>query len=208
MKGEAMPEQTLVRPRSKSHTIVYVAAAIACMAVTAWVTIPIGPVPLSLAPLAIYFTLFAFSPKNAFAAIAGYILLGALGLPVFTGFRGGMGAVLGPTGGFIVGDVVAAAIALALGKALSKRTSSATDRPITVMGSIVHKRFFLRCLLMGVVFLVVQHAFGCAWLMIAGNLSIGAAFLAASAPFIVPDLLKIVLAIFLAQAVGATRRRS
>ena len=105
-----MSAEVMVRQQSRSRSVVYCAAAIACMAVTAWVTVPIGPVPLSLSPLAIFFTLFALKPRDAFIAICGYVALGAIGLPVFTGFRGGIGALFGPTGGFIMGFVVGACI--------------------------------------------------------------------------------------------------
>ena len=76
-----MSAEVMVRQQSRSRSIVYCAAAIACMAVTAWVTVPIGPVPLSLSPLAIFFTLFALKPRDAFIAICGYVALGAIGVP-------------------------------------------------------------------------------------------------------------------------------
>ena len=155
-----MSAEVMVRQQSRSRSVVYCAAAIACMAVTAWVTVPIGPVPLSLSPLAIFFTLFALKPRDAFIAICGYVALGAIGLPVFTGFRGGIGALFGPTGGFIMGFVVGACI-----------------------------------------------VFGWLWLMWVGQLTAEAAFVAAVAPFVVPDLLKMLLAVFLAQAVGAAQSR-
>lgn len=202
-----MPEEALVKPQSRSRSVVYCAAAIACMAVTAWVTVPIGPVPLSLAPLAVFFTLFALKPRDAFIAITGYVLLGALGLPVFTGFRGGLGAVFGPTGGFIMGDVIGAFIALAVGRALSKQPFLTSGKSISLFGSKVSQGFFYRNLVVGIVFLVVLYLFGWMWLMVSGNLSASAAFLAAVAPFVIPDFLKMVLAIFLAQAVGAARHK-
>ncbi len=202
-----MPEQAVIRARSKSRSVVYCAAAIACMAVTAWVTVPIGPVPLSLAPLAVFFTLFALKPREAFIAICGYIILGGLGLPLFTGFRGGLGALLGPTGGFIIGDIVGAFCALSVGLLVTKRSLFDSDKVISLFGSKIARGFFYRNLVVGLVFLVVLYLFGWMWLMISGNLSAGAAFLAAVAPFILPDFLKMVLAIFLAQVVGAARRK-
>lgn len=202
-----MSEETVARSRSRSRSVVYCAAAIACMAVTAWVTVPIGPVPLSLAPLAVFFTLFALKPSDAFIAICGYVLLGALGLPMFTGFRGGLGAVFGPTGGFIMGDIVGAFVALSVGLALSKKQIATSDRSISLFGSKISQGFFFRNLVLGLVFLVVLYLFGWMWLMLSGNLSAQAAFFAAVAPFVIPDLLKMLLAIFLAQAVGAARRK-
>lgn len=202
-----MSEEVLVKPQSRSRSVVYCAAAIACMAVTAWVTVPIGPVPLSLSPLAIFFALFALKPRDAFIAITGYVVLGALGLPVFTGFRGGLGAVFGPTGGFIMGFVIGAFVALMVGKILSKQPFLTSGKSISLFGSKVSQGFFYRNLIVGLVFLVVLYLFGWLWLMVSGNLSASAAFVAAVAPFVVPDFLKMVLAIFLAQAVGAARHK-
>ena len=177
------------------------------MAVTAWVTVPIGPVPLSLSPLAIFFTLFALKPRDAFIAICGYVALGAIGLPVFTGFRGGIGALFGPTGGFIMGFVVGACIVLPLSHLLSKRAAFASDQRATFLGGQVKRGFLLRSLIVGVCFAAIYYVFGWLWLMWVGQLTAEAAFVAAVAPFVVPDLLKMLLAVFLAQAVGAAQSR-
>ena len=202
-----MSAEVMVRQQSRSRSIVYCAAAIACMAVTAWVTIPIGPVPLSLSPLAIFFTLFALKPRDAFIAICGYVALGAIGLPVFTGFRGGIGALFGPTGGFIMGFVVGACIVLPLSHLLSKRAAFASDERATFLGGQVKRGFLLRSLIVGVCFAAIYYVFGWLWLMWVGQLRAEAAFVAAVAPFVVPDLLKMLLAVFLTQAVGAAQSR-
>ncbi len=202
-----MSAEVMVSQQSRSRSIVYCAAAIACMAVTAWVTVPIGPVPLSLSPLAIFFTLFALKPRDAFIAICGYVALGAIGLPVFTGFRGGIGALFGPTGGFIMGFVVGACIVLPLSHLLSKRAAFASDERATFLGGQVKRGFLLRSLIVGVCFAAIYYVFGWLWLMWVGQLTAEAAFVAAVAPFVVPDLLKMLLAVFLAQAVGAAQSR-
>lgn len=202
-----MSAEVMVRQQSRSRSIVYCAAAIACMAVTAWVTVPIGPVPLSLSPLAIFFTLFALKPRDAFIAICGYVALGAIGLPVFTGFRGGIGALFGPTGGFIMGFVVGACIVLPLSHLLSKRAAFASDERATFLGGQVKRGFLLRSLIVGVCFAAIYYVFGWLWLMWVDQLTAEAAFVAAVAPFVVPDLLKMLLAVFLAQAVGAAQSR-
>lgn len=202
-----MSAEVMVRQQSRSRSVVYCAAAIACMAVTAWVTVPIGPVPLSLSPLAIFFTLFALKPRDAFIAICGYVALGAIGLPVFTGFRGGIGALFGPTGGFIMGFVAGACIVLPLSHLLSKRAAFASDQRATFLGGQVKRGFLLRSLIVGVCFAAIYYVFGWLWLMWVGQLTAEAAFVAAVAPFVVPDLLKMLLAVFLAQAVGAAQSR-
>lgn len=202
-----MAGQATARSGSRSRTVVQCAAAIACMAVTAWVTVPIGPVPLSLSPLAIFFALFALRPRDAFIAIVGYVVLGAVGLPIFTGFRGGIGALFGPTGGFIMGFAIGACVVLPLGKLLSTRKAFSSQNTMSFFGSQIEKGFLYRNFVIGIVFAAVYYVFGWAWLMSVGQLSAGAAFAAAVAPFIVPDFLKMVLAVFLAQAVSAASHR-
>ena len=97
--SEAMTQHSTARARS----VAFCGLSIALMAVAAWVTVPFGPVPFTLQTLAVMFVLFALPAKQALVAIGGYIVLGGLGLPVFSSFKGGLAALMGPTGGFIVG---------------------------------------------------------------------------------------------------------
>ena len=66
-------------------------------------TLPLGPVPLSLATAALMLTALLLGPGRAALCCALYLLMGLTGLPVFSGFTGGIGALLGPTGGFLLG---------------------------------------------------------------------------------------------------------
>ena len=141
-------------------------------------------------------------PKEAMAAIAGYLILGALGLPVFSSFRGGIAALVGPTGGFIVGFLIAGAIALAVGALVKDKGVFSSENTKSVFGTPIKTGTLARNLAMGVVFLVVLYAFGWAWLMYVGHLSAEAAFVAAVAPFIPIDVLKMLAAVLLAQAVS------
>ena len=76
---------------SRTRSLVYVALCIAVMAASAWVAIPIGPVPITLQIFAVVFALQILTPKQLMCALAGYLLLGAIGIPVFSGMRGGFG---------------------------------------------------------------------------------------------------------------------
>ena len=76
---------------SRTRSIAFVALTIALLGVSAWVSIPIGPVMLTLQMFAVMFAIMVLTPKQCMASIAGYLALGAIGLPMFSGMRGGIG---------------------------------------------------------------------------------------------------------------------
>lgn len=188
---------------ARARSIALCGLSIAFMAVAAWITVPIGPIPFTLSTLAIMFALFTLTPTQALAAIAGYLVLGAVGLPVFASFKGGLAALMGPTGGFIVGYLVAGAVALALGTLVKRVPLFSSETKKSFFGTSIAAGTLARNVLMGVVFLAILYVFGWAWLMYMGNLSAEAAFVAAVAPFIPIDLAKMVVAVILSQAVLA-----
>ena len=110
--------------------------------------------------------------------------------------------MVGPTGGFIVGFLVAAAVALALGGFVKGKGIFASDKTKSFLGSPIATGMLARNLLMGIVFLIVLYVFGWVWLMYMGNLSAEAAFVAAVAPFVPIDVIKMLAAVLLAQAVS------
>ncbi len=86
------------------------AAALICILSPFTIMLPISPVPISLTIFAIYIAVYAVGMKWGLAATALYILIGLVGLPVFSGFSGGAGKLLGPTGGYIIGYLFVALI--------------------------------------------------------------------------------------------------
>ena len=88
---------------SKIRDLVITALMAAVICVLAPISLPIGPVPVSLSTLAIYFVVYIAGTRRAFTAVLVYILLGMAGLPVFSGWSGGVQKMAGPTGGYIVG---------------------------------------------------------------------------------------------------------
>ena len=76
-------------------------AAVTC--ILAPMSIPIGPVPISLTNLAIYLSLYLLGWKWGTVSYLVYVVIGAVGVPVFSGFTGGLGKLAGPTGGYIAG---------------------------------------------------------------------------------------------------------
>ncbi len=92
----------------RTMTLIGVSAAI--IAVFAPWKIPIGPIPITLATFAIYFVSAVMGAYKGAVATAIYILLGAVGVPVFSGFAGGLHIVAGVTGGYIVGYIFCALV--------------------------------------------------------------------------------------------------
>jgi biotin transport system substrate-specific component len=104
------------QPLASLHRLVWTALLAALMAVGAYVTVPFGPVPVSLQTLFVLLSGFLLGPGYGSAATLLYIAAGAAGLPVFAGGKSGFAVLLGPTGGYLVGFVACAAIAGLAGK--------------------------------------------------------------------------------------------
>lgn len=175
----------LAHTQSRTHSIAFTALAIAIIAVSAWITVPIGPVPFTLQMFAITFAILVLTPKQAICAIAGYLVLGAIGVPVFSGMRGGIGVLAGPTGGFLWGYLIG--VALAVGVLALFRLRGIDN--------------FATGVLAGVVFTIVAYACGWAQYMAVAQVDALASFAVTVAPFIVVDLIKIVAATAVARTV-------
>lgn len=90
-----------------------VAIFTALIAVCSWISFPLT-VPVTLQLFAIFLTLEVLGPKRGVLSVATYVTMGLVGLPVFSGFNGGLGALFCPTGGFIIGFILIALIYLCL----------------------------------------------------------------------------------------------
>lgn len=104
-----MPRTAIHRDHKIYHlTMTAVMAAITC--VLAPIALPIGPVPVTLCTLVLYLSQYLLGWKRGTVSCLVYLLLGIMGAPVFAGFTGGFGKLLGPTGGYIVGYLGVAAV--------------------------------------------------------------------------------------------------
>ena len=92
---------TLKRIPTKS--IAFIAVSVALNVVCAWITVPYFTVPFTMSTFGIFFTLYFLGAKKGTLAILIYILLGLVGVPVFSGFKSGIPALAGATGGYILG---------------------------------------------------------------------------------------------------------
>lgn len=186
---------TISTASDKTRSIAFVALSIALIAVSAWVTVPIGPVPFTLQMFALTFVIVLLEPKQAMAAIAGYVLLGAIGVPVFSAMRGGIGVLAGPTGGFIWGYIIGFALAIALGSLIRPKSGAPVGKHGFSTAELV------RAFVMSFTYLICAYV--CGWFQLMLVLGVGpeAAFATAVAPFIIVDIVKIVVAVFVALAV-------
>lgn len=151
-------------------------AALLC--ILAPLSIPIGPVPISLTNLVIYFALYLLGVKKGTAAYLVYILLGLAGLPVFSGFQGGPGKLFGVTGGYIFGFILMAVIAGIFIEHFPEKTGI--------------------CVLAMILGTAVCYLFGTIWFIILAKCTVGYAMGICVLPFIPGDLIKIGLAASLA----------
>ena len=161
--------------RMKTKNLAFCALMAAVTAVCAQISIPLpGGVPLTLSVAAVYLSGAFLGPGLAFASQLIYLLLGAFGLPVFAGFSGSLGVLLGSTGGYLLVYPLMAA-AVALGRRLwgGKLPSMAASMLIA---------------------LLLCYAGGTAWFMAVTQKSLAVSLAACVFPFVPVDLCKIALA--------------
>jgi biotin transport system substrate-specific component len=160
----------------KSRTIAYSAAFIGLLSLGAWVSVPFFPVPLTLQTL---FVLLAGAVMKRYAVIpvSLYVLLGALGLPVFHTGVAGFGILLGPTGGYLIGFILAA---LVVGLAYEHESVR-----IRITGLLAGS--------------VIIYGCGVAWLVYSLTIGLLPAVLSGVLPFIPGDVIKIYAAYMIAK---------
>ena len=161
---------------SKIQNLTRCALAAAVLAVCAWITVP-GPIPFTLQTMGVFLTLELLGGNLGTQAICVYLGLGILGLPVFSGFRGGIGMLLGATGGYLSGFLVAAVL----------------------YGSL--KKWGCPTLAAQGLGLLSCYGFGPAWYLLAfgQGSSLWAVLSTCVIPFLIPDGLKLALAHLLAK---------
>ena len=160
-------------------------AAVTAVAAQIAIPLPFSPVPFTVQVLAVILSGFLLGVRYGALAQAIYLLIGAFGVPVFAQFKGGLGVVLGPTGGYLLSYPIAAATA---GLAAYAARSAARQRALWTS------------LLWGCAGLAVIYAFGVTWLALVTRLPIAVALAQGVAPFVILDLIKVALAALVAVA--------
>ena len=110
-----------VMTKNKTLDMVYIAMFTVLIAICSWISIP-TTVPFTLQTFGVFVTVGVLGGKRGSLSVLIYLLLGAIGIPVFAGFTGGMGIVLGSTGGYIIGFLLSALLMWGMEKLLGKKT--------------------------------------------------------------------------------------
>ncbi len=174
-----------MRQKFKTLDLVYIALGAVIITVCSWISIP-TTVPFTMQTFAVFCILSLLDGKRGTISIFIYILLGAVGVPVFSGFKGGFGVLIGPTGGYIIGFIIMGLLYWLLEKLFGRNLKI---RIISLVAG-----------------LLLCYAFGTAWFIVAYGrqveaVSLGTALGMCVVPFIIPDLVKLVLAVLLASRV-------
>ena len=172
-------ENTAAAKKIGTLDLVYIAVGAALLAVCAWISIPLT-VPFTMQTFGVFFVLSALGGKRGTCSILVYILLGAIGVPVFAQFSSGLGILLGNTGGYILGFLLTGAIYIVMTKLLGEKL------PVRIAA-----------LVLGLAFC---YAFGTAWFMYLytkanGAVTLGTVLSWCVIPFVIPDLVKLALAV-------------
>ncbi len=159
---------------NKIINMTLIALFTAVIVVCTFVSIPIpGGVPVTLQTLAIAASGYVLGAKKGVSSVIIYIMLGLVGIPVFSGFNSGLGALVGFTGGFIYGFI-----------------------PLALMCGLAHKftAFYLK-IAMGIAGLLACHALGAMQYAALANIDFYASVMLVSVPYLIKDIFSIVCAL-------------
>lgn len=172
---------------TKTIAIIGVMTAVICIMGPLALTLPVSPVPISLGTLAIYFTPYVLGMKRGMISCCVYLLIGLVGLPVFTGFSSGPAKLLGPTGGYLIGYIF---MALICGFVIDRTNKI----PVCFFGMLLAT--------------AVLYLFGTVWLAYQASMTFREALMAGVIPFIPGDLAKIVIAMFVGPQIKKRLKRA
>lgn len=170
-----MKDTLTINQKSKTTYMALCGLFAALQAICSWISIPLGftPVPVNLATLATFLAGGLLGPKYGSLSITVYALAGAVGAPVFAGFRGGLSVLAGPTGGYIIGYIAAAFVAGLICSSPKKAPG------------------IFRIIIALILALAACYVLGTVWFMVSTNTGIGAALVSCVIPFLPGDALKI-----------------
>lgn len=163
--------------KTANLTMIGLMTAVLCLLGPLSLVIPISPVPISLTNLAIYLTVILLGMKRGTIVTLVYLLIGFVGVPVFSAFTGGPGKLIGPTGGYLIGFIFLALIA---GYAVDRFPGKISWAALGMVAGTL-----------------VLYGLGTAWLAYSAGMTFPQALFAGVVPFIPGDAIKIVFAIII-----------
>ncbi|MBR3692701.1 MAG: biotin transporter BioY [Clostridia bacterium] len=160
--------------RIQTRRIIRTALTAALLCLICPISVPFGPVPVTLATFAVCLAAGLLGPWLGACAVGLYLALGALGLPVFSGWSGGISRLFDITGGFLFGYI-----------------------PLVIVSGLVLRAQAPRiCIYLGVMAAMLTcHLPGALWFCYVGETSLPAAFLTASLAYLLPDFIKAIAAV-------------
>ena len=186
--------------RLKMLVLTAMMTAVTAVCAVISVPLPFSPVPVSLATLAVLISGGVLGAKYGAISQAIYLLLGAVGVPIFHNFTGGLGILVGPTGGFLVGYVLMATVFGRLA-GISFRRGKQWQETEPLQGSLNSdkkpKSNFVKLALAAVIATLACYIPGALWFMFVTKNGLAAALTMAIIPFIPVDILKCVIAAWL-----------
>lgn len=174
---------TTLLPESKTRDMVFTGVFAALIAVCSWISIP-AAVPFTLQTLGVFSAVGLLGGKRGSLAVLVYILLGLIGLPVFAGFSGGVGVLFGTTGGYIVGFLASALLIWCMEILFGRNKNVLAVSMVLGLGI---------CYVIGTIWFMVIYA------KTSGAVGLGTVLSWCVLPFIIPDLLKIAVALVLTE---------
>jgi biotin transport system substrate-specific component len=183
--GAVRPRATRASGVSRVRNLVAAALVAAFMAATGWIAIPFGPVPVTLQVFGVVLAALLLSWEWAAAALGIYLVMGAAGVPVFAMGTAGLGVLLGPTGGYVLGFALAAPAGAWIRQRLERRGAEQVMADAAAAVAVI----------------AVIYVFGWVQLAAVTNMGLLKAFVVGVVPFLVPDAIKAAVAIAIASAV-------
>ncbi len=165
--------------KSSTQTLVLTALCAAIICILSPLSVPIGPVPISLATFAVMLSGCLLGAKYGTAATLVYILLGAVGLPVFSGFSGGADRIFGMTGGYIIGYLPLALLTGLVYDKLGRMASGIRKYLAMVLGMVAGT--------------AVLYLIGTIWFCHVSGMSAPKAIALCVTPFLLGDTLKVIV---------------
>lgn len=181
---------TSSRTGDRTRHLASAALIAALMAATSWLTaqLPTTVVPVTPQMFFVVLAGLLLPPRWAAGSMATYVALGAVGMPVFSGGKGGVSVLVGPTGGYLIGFIVAAFVASVVRIALEGRMRQVAADGIASVAAVI-----------------VAYTIGTTQLALVLNLSSAQAIAAGVAPFIVFDVVKAAVAVAVVPAIRRAR---